>query len=71
MISLVAEFPTVRLWFCPALPKMILGQSRQAGDMSLRLGQRRYEMEKRNHIGSSLLDFLKEEASSKKPTRSR
>jgi transcriptional regulator with XRE-family HTH domain len=28
------SFPTVRRWFSPALPKMIRGQSRQAGDVS-------------------------------------
>jgi hypothetical protein len=27
------SFPTVRRWFCPALPKMIRGQSRQAADV--------------------------------------
>ena len=53
--------------FCPALPKMIQGRSRQAGVVSPKIwlpstGPSYYEMKKRNkHIGSSLEDFLKEE----------
>jgi len=36
-LSLVAEFPDRERLFCPALPKMIQGRSRQAGDASLKI----------------------------------
>jgi hypothetical protein len=52
----------VRRWFCPALPKMIRGQSRQAGDVSPKiwLPSTGPSRTLRNE-SSSLEDFLKEE----------